>query len=325
MPLWAYGVTTVPHAGDKAKPPETPQRKFDPAIDHVEQLRPLRVDGSERTFSLVDLSDWQNAVDWFPNEHVPMPSVVQHGPASLGTMTRACAFCHKTTGGGRPDNASVAGLPAQYFLRQLEDFRSGRRKSSDPRKSNVPTMIALARSMSEEEESAAAGYYAAQSGGPPVRVIETALAPAAHLVGNRYVAVGSERTELLVNRILEVAENPEQSEKLDNPHFGYIAYVPSGSIARGRLLATSGRKNADASGKATAGLACKSCHGAGLLGVGDAPPVAGRSPSYLVRQLYDFKTGARDGMRAVLMKSIVARLTPAQMTDIAAYVASLPR
>jgi cytochrome c553 len=258
VPLWAYGVTTVPHAGDKAKPPETPQRKFDPAIDHVEQLRPLRVDGSERTFSLVDLSDWQNAVDWFPNEHVPMPSVVQHGPASLGTMTRACAFCHKTTGGGRPDNASVTGLPAQYFLRQLEDFRSGRRKSSDPRKSNVPTMIALAQSMSEEEESAAAGYYAAQSGGPPVRVIETVLA-------------------------------------------------------------------ADASGKATAGLACKSCHGAGLLGVGDTPPIAGRSPSYLVGQLYDFKTGARGGMRAVLMKSIVARLTQAQMTDIAAYVASLPR
>ena len=67
------------------------------------------------------------------------------------------------------------------------------------------------------------------------------------------------------------------------------------------------------------------CHGADLLGLGDAPPIAGRSPSYLVRQLYDFKTGARDDMRAVLMKPVVARLTPAQMTDIAAYVAALPR
>ena len=93
MPLWAYGVTTVPHVGDRAKPPDPPQRKFDPAIDHVEQLRPPHVEGSERTFSRVDLSDWQNVVDWFPNEHVPMPSVVQHGPASLGAMTRAGAFC----------------------------------------------------------------------------------------------------------------------------------------------------------------------------------------------------------------------------------------
>jgi cytochrome c553 len=66
-------------------------------------------------------------------------------------------------------------------------------------------------------------------------------------------------------------------------------------------------------------------HSADLLGLGDAPPIAGRLTSYLVRQLYDFKTGARDGMRAVLMKPVVARLTPAQMTDIAAYVAALPR
>lgn len=323
MPLWAYGVTTVPHVGDRAKPPDPPQRRFDPAIDHVEQLRALHVDGSERTFSLVDLSDWQNVVDWFPNEHVPMPNVVQHGPASLGTMTRACAFCHKTTGGGRPDNAPVAGLPVNYFLRQLEDFRAGSRKSSDPRKSNVPTMIALAQSMSKEEERAAAAYYAAQRDGPSVRVIETDRAPPAHLVGNRYVATGTERSELLVNRILEVAEDPEQSEKLDNPHFGYIAYVPSGSVARGQRLAMTDRKNADASGKVTATLACNGCHGAALLGVGDAPPIAGRSPSYLVRQLYDFKTGARDGPRAALMKPAVDRLTSAQMTDIAAYVATL--
>ena len=119
MPLWAYGVTALPQASDTAKPPDPPWRRFDPAIDHDEQLRPLHVDGSRRAYSVVDLSDWQNVVDWFPNEHAPMPDVVQHGPASLGTLTRACAFCHKTTGGGRPDNAPVAGLTVAYFLRQL--------------------------------------------------------------------------------------------------------------------------------------------------------------------------------------------------------------
>ena len=144
-----------------------------------------------------------------------------------------------------------------------------------------------------------------------MRVIETDRAPPSHLVGNRYTASGSERTDPLVNRILEVAEDPEQSEKLDNPHFGYIAYVPSGSVARGRRQA--------------AAFACIRCHGADLLGLGDAPPIAGRSPSYLVRQLYDFKTGVRDGLPAVLMKPVVVHLTTAQMTDIAAYVAALPR
>src|ERR1700680_3175913 len=327
MPLWAYGGTALPHAGDTAKPPDPPWRRFDPAIDHDEQLGPLHVDGSRRAYSLVDLSDWQNVVDWFPNEHAPMPDVVQHGPARLRTETRACAFCHKTTGGGRPDNAPVAGLPVAYFLRQLEDFRTGMRRSSDPRKSNVPTMIALAQAMSEDEKTAAAEYYAAQGGGPHVRVIETDRAPRAHLEGNRYVASGRERDAPLIERILEVAQDPEQSEKLDNPHFGYIAYVPSGSIVRGQRLATTGStRDADASATAaTATLACSTCHGADLRGLGETPPIAGRSPSYLVRQLYDFKTGARNGMRAVLMKPVVAHLTPAQVTDIAAYVAALPR
>lgn len=315
MPLWAYGVTAAPQPGDQAKPQGPPGRRFDPAIDHDEQLQPLHVVGSARAYSLVDLSDWQNVVDWFPNEHAPMPAVVQHGPASLGTQTRACAFCHKTNGGGRPENAPVAGLPVAYFVRQLEDFRSGRRSSSDPRKPNVPTMIALARAMSNDEERAAAQYYAAQGGGPPLQVIESERAPRAHLHGNLYVASGSERTEPLVERILEVAQVSEQSENLDNPHFGYIAYVPRGSIARGQGLARGGGGTP----------ACSSCHGEGLRGLGEAPPIAGRSPSYLVRQLYDFKTGARDGVQATLMKPVVARLTAIQMTDIAAYIARLPR
>lgn len=70
MPLWAYGVTAAPQTGDQATPQGPPGRKFDPAIDHDEQLKPLHVDGSRRGYSLVDLSDWQNVVDWFPNEHV---------------------------------------------------------------------------------------------------------------------------------------------------------------------------------------------------------------------------------------------------------------
>jgi cytochrome c553 len=310
MPLWAYGVTAAPRAGDQAKPQGPPGRKFDPAFDHDQQLQPLHVVGSTRVYSLVDLSDWQNVVDWFPNEHAPMPAVVQHGPASLGTQTRACAFCHKTTGGGRTENAPVA-----YFMRQLEDFRSGRRSSSDPRKPNVPTMTALAQAMSDDEERAAAQYYAAQGGGPPLQVIESDRAPPAHLHGNLYVAAGSERTEPLHGRILEVAQDSEQSETLDNPHFGYIAYVPTGSIARGQALARG----------TGATPACSSCHGEGLRGLGETPPIAGLSPSYLVRQLYDLKTGARNGVQALSMKPVVARLTATQMTDIAAYIATLPR
>ena len=64
------------------------------------------------------------------------------------------------------------------------------------------------------------------------------------------------------------------------------------------------------------------CHGPELKGLGVAPPIAGRSPSYLVRQLYDLQSGVRNGTMAVLMKPTVVNLTPADMIDLAACVSS---
>ena len=58
------------------------------------------------------------------------------------------------------------------------------------------------------------------------------------------------------------------------------------------------------------------------MGVGDVPPIAGRSPSYLVRQLFDIKQGTRRGPGIELMKTVVAKLTADDMTAIAAYVAA---
>jgi cytochrome c553 len=53
------------------------------------------------------------------------------------------------------------------------------------------------------------------------------------------------------------------------------------------------------------------------------PGIAGRSPSYLVRQLYDLQQGTRRGKWAPLMAPVVAKLTNDDMVAIAAYVASL--
>ncbi len=322
MPLWAYGITTLPQPGDTAVP-QGWGRQFDPEIDHDEQLKPvLHVVGSSRTYARIDLHDWANAVDWFPDEHAPMPDVVQHGPTALGEKKRACAFCHRVNGGGRPENAPVAGLPVEYFLRQLEDFRDGRRRSTDPRKPNVPTMIGIAQSLSPDEARAAAEYYAKQSGTPRIRIIESDRVPLLELHGNLFVATSKERTEPLSDRIAELLDG-EPERFYDNPHVGYMAYVPIGSIERGRALAAASSGSAETAGRAAA-QACTACHGADLHGRGSAPPLAGRSPSYLVRQLYDFKTGARDGSLALLMKPVASRLSTQQMTDIAAYIASLP-
>ena len=57
-------------------------------------------------------------------------------------------------------------------------------------------------------------------------------------------------------------------------------------------------------------------------GLGPVPPLAGRSPSYIVRQLFDMQKGNRNGPNAKLMKPVVASLTVDDMIAIAAYVSS---
>jgi len=58
------------------------------------------------------------------------------------------------------------------------------------------------------------------------------------------------------------------------------------------------------------------------MGLGEAPPIAGRSPSYIARQLFDIQQGTRRGAGVELMKVVVAKLTPEDMVSISAYVAS---
>ena len=71
-------------------------------------------------------------------------------------------------------------------------------------------------------------------------------------------------------------------------------------------------------------LQCAVCHGANLEGIGPVPEIAGRSPSYTGRQLFDFQTGARNGLWSDLMKPIVAKMTAEDLVNISAYVASKP-
>jgi cytochrome c553 len=60
-----------------------------------------------------------------------------------------------------------------------------------------------------------------------------------------------------------------------------------------------------------------------MKGIGAIPGIAGRSPSYIVRQLYDFQQGSRAGSAGALMKPTVEKLTQDDMISVAAYIASL--
>ncbi len=329
-PLWAYGFTDIAKPGDKAQPQAPPSNKPRPNQDLNEQTTPRSVDGSSAQYSLVQIRDLHNVIDWFPADHPKFTSLIEHGPQKMGDLGRGCGSCHLPNGRGRPENAPPGGLPVAYFIRQIEDFRHGLRYSADPRKPNTNTMIDLAKSMSDAEVKEAAEYFSSikPSSEPWTKVVESKTAPKVRYVGNLALPAKEKGDEPIGGRVVEMPQDEEQGDVLRNPRSGFIAYVPPGSIKRGEDLVTTGGMKI-VGGKIVQGktTACGTCHGLNLTGVvgADVPPIAGRSPSYLVRQLWDIQQGTRNGAQAQLMKLVVANLTQDDLVAIAAYIASRPQ
>ena len=292
LPVWAYPVN----------PPGLKPAADDGSLKHVP--------GSAAAYTPTQIRDLFSPPDWHPDNHPSMPDVVGRGnkPGQF-----ACGFCHLPNGLGRPENSSLAGLPAAYIAQQVADFRSGARKSSEPASLPINLMISVAKLVSEEDTKVAAEYFASLKPAPWIRVVETATVPKTKVGGWMLIANDSGGMEPIGQRIIEMPENLERTELRDSAS-GFIAYAPVGSIRKGEALITNG------AGKTTP---CAICHGAELKGLGPVPALAGRSPSYIVRQLYDIRHGVRNGQWTQLMKSVVAGLTEEDMVAIAAYTASL--
>ena len=327
-PLWAYGVAETPNPADTQAVQGAPGAPPAAPIPPAELARKWRVEGSPLTFTRLEIRG--NVVDWFPDDHPrPMPGIIKQGPAALASGGgRPCATCHLSDGSGRPENASPAGLPATYILRQLNDFRNGLRHSVEPRKGNSNTMVMLAKAMTDEEMKQAADYFSAVTWRPHVTVVETSVVPATRIQGELFIPTAKKLTEPIGNRIIEVPTDVDVNQIARNSRGTWIAYVPVGAIARGRnLVATGGSSivnNQIVLGRATA---CTTCHGQDLRGMApDIPPLAGRSPSYLAREIFDIQQGTRAGSYPLLplMKKAVEKLTAEDIIDITAYLASLP-
>ncbi|MES2606822.1 MAG: c-type cytochrome [Pseudomonadota bacterium] len=286
---WAYGLNT-PNLGLVA-----------PSGAH-------RVPGSELEFTFP--RDRFSPPDWHPQDHPEMPTVVSQGRQP---NVFACGYCHLPDGQGRPENASLAGLPAEYIEQQLADYRAGLRKSSEPQMTPPSLMQAVGVSTSPEEAAAAAAYFASLTPRPWIKVIETDTVPETVVSGWMYIVKEGGGQEPIGNRILEMPVDLERTELRDS-HSSFLAYVPMGSVARGKQLAEG------LDGKTRP---CAYCHGENLKGLGPVPRLAGRSPSYIARQLYDLQTGNRKGLWSPLMTEVVANLTPEDIVAIAAYTASL--
>jgi cytochrome c553 len=251
-----------------------------------------------------------NIPDWHPDEHPAMPDVVEHGRKPA---VRGCGYCHLPNGLGRPENASLAGLPASYIEQQVADFKRGARVSSEPKMTPPAGMIVIAAAATDAEVKAAAGYFSSLKLKPWIRVVETQTVPKTHVSGSMFVQVEGGGSEPIGQRIIETPENLERTELRDAAS-GFIAYVPVGSVKKGEALVISG-----GAGKTTQ---CAVCHGPELRGLGPVPPLAGRSPSYIFRQLYDIQHGVRQGEWSELMRGPVARLSEEDLVSIAAYLAS---
>lgn len=290
-PPWAYPVN----------PPD-----FSPAKDDG-SLR--KVPGSGITFTLTQVRDRFFAPDWHPEDHPTLPEVVARG-RKPGVF--ACGYCHRADGPGGPENASIAGLPEAYILQQMADFRSGARRTAVPARAPFQLKAAMAKEISEAELVEAARYFAALKPRANILVVETERAPRTRVAGWVHVDLRDGQTQALDGRIVEVPEDAEHFESRD-ARARFIAHVPVGSVSRGAALAAGGRTQA-----------CASCHGDDLRGAKGVPPIAGRSPSYLMRQLVDLKLGTRAGAGAAPMKPIVEALSLDDMTALAAYLASLP-
>ena len=244
--------------------------------------------------------------DWYPGDHPPMPTIIAAGDPARGIT--ACAACHYPNGKGRPQNANIAGLKADYLARQLSEMKAGLRHSAEPRKKNAQQMVDFAHAMTEAEIVEAAAYYAALPPTVPIKVIATATVPQMRSQEGMWLPHESGAREPIGIRIVETPADVDR-EQLRDPRARFIAYVPKDAVARGKRLA----------GK----LDCAGCHGARLQGA-DAPGIAGRSPSYLARQLYDFQQGTRHGEMAAAMQPIAEKLTAADIVNLTAHAASLP-
>lgn len=294
VPAWAYP-RSAPVAADPGDPDEA-----------------VGVPDSPVRIARRDFEGWFSAPDWFPAAHAAPPAVVTRG---VPPDVYACGYCHTPGGQGRPENAALAGLPADYIRSTLADMVSGDRRSAAPMP-DVPAarMARIAAHASRADIDAAAEYFAHERLGTRVVVHESARVPRLRVYAMLYGYDPSGGDEPLDGRLVEVASDIVRHERHDERVL-YDLYVPPGSLARGATLVRDG----------TVGTpACAICHGAGLRGAAVGPPLAGRFGSYLLRQLLAFRAGTRAGEHAAPMQAVVAGLSLEDLVAASAYAASLP-
>lgn len=269
-----------------------------------ESAEPKTIPGSTKKYTPGQIDDLLNPPDWFPDEHKPAPSIVQKGHGDA----LACGSCHLMAGVGHPESSDLTGFTADYIVQQIADFKSGVRK-------DYARMNGISKALSDEEARQAAEWFSSLPRRKWTRVVEAAMVPKTFVgQGRMRFADPKGGMEPIGSRIITLPEDQTRA-RLRDPKSGFVAYVPPGSLKKGKSLVDSG-----GGGKS---VQCTICHGDNLKGLGNVPRIAGLHPIYIARQLHLFKEGDRKGPDAALMNRPAAKLTDADILNVAAYVGSL--
>ena len=174
-PVWAYAITPeMPIADVRGPQPRPAGATGQGAVRQRAAADPtlFTLPGSKFQFTMAQIRSTTDPVDWFPDEHPPVPEIVTHGRPPV---VRPCYACHTLNGKGKPENAPIAGLPKDYLIRQLQEFKSGVRDTADPHKPK--DMRGLAQGMTADDMEQAAAYFSAMPWTPWIRVVEADVIP----------------------------------------------------------------------------------------------------------------------------------------------------
>src|SRR5262249_7278160 len=217
----------------------------------------FRIPGSTKSYTDTQINRSTSTVDWFPELHPPPPAPVISGKNGAYS---ARGQCHFIDGRGKPDTADLQGLPVAYFLQQLADMKDDKRHASVVHAS-LADMIPIAKAIDGGDAKLAADYFRSVPAIRSARIIETDTVPITHPGPHNVQLVdGSGAEEPIGTRIIEVPEDVQRT-LLRDATSGFVAYVPSGSVKRGELLAKTGNAGRT--------VPCFTCHGDGLKGTGD--------------------------------------------------------
>ena len=219
-------------------------------------------------------------------------SVVAEERATGNVAAAACASCHGVDGEGNGEIGlpALASLPRGYFVKQIEDFKSGERTS--PIKTAYDERLTNSEVLRSDDPEAVADFYAHWMVGVAKGIsIEDAKAAAGYYAGLDRAGIQAK------------AGNPRP--------------VDPEVIALGEDLAINGDWERDIP-------PCFKCHAVDGVGVEPwFPPLAGQHPDYVVRQLKAWKNGARANDPLDLMKTLSENLTDDEIHAVAAYMATL--